>query len=155
MKQIIVVLFALFLTVVFACKKQSDEIKIQKTSTEVTDSKELTDSRESEEKTQNKESNLPTKTYRSYEASVHEGEFASVRGFVADVYFSEKAVFMNFEKKYPNHIFTAVVFKSDWHKFQNLNQYKGKYVKVKGVIKMYKGKPEIILKSPEQIEVEK
>ena len=148
MKQIIIIFFALFLFLIFACKKQSDEIKVQKTSTEVTGIK------GSENETQTKESNVPTKVYKSYEAAIHEGEFASVKGFVADVYFSEKAVFMNFEKKYPNHIFTAVIFKSDLHKFKDLNQYKGKYVKVNGVIKIYKGKPEIILKSPEQIDVE-
>lgn len=148
MKQITIIFFILFLPVFFACKKQSDEIKVQKTSPQVTDFK------DSEKETQVKENDISIKTYKSYEAATHEGEFAFVSGFVADVYFSEKAVFMNFEKKYPNHIFTAVIFKGDWHKFQNLNQYKGKYVKIKGVIKMYKGKPEIILKSPEQIEVE-
>jgi hypothetical protein len=140
-----ILLFSFFL----ACNKQSDEVTIQKTTTEVNNPK------GPEEQTQSKESNVSTKVYKTYEAAKHEGEFASVRGFVADVYFSEKAVFMNFEKKYPDHVFTAVVFKSDWSKFQNLNQYKGKYVKITGVIKIYKGKPEIILKSPEQIEIEK
>jgi DNA/RNA endonuclease YhcR with UshA esterase domain len=148
MKQLIFITFALLLALILGCKKNSDEIQVQKSTSEVTDVK------KTEEEIPENENKNPTKVYSSYEAASHEGEFASVKGFVADVYFSEKAVFMNFEKKYPSNIFTAVVFKRDLNKFQDLNQYKNKYVKVEGVIKLYKGKPEIILKSPQQIKVE-
>ncbi|MCX6741783.1 MAG: thermonuclease family protein [Candidatus Pacearchaeota archaeon] len=77
-----------------------------------------------------------------------------VEGKVIDIYqSSSNTVFINFEKPYPNSCFTAVIFKSDLGKFDSLDIYKNKVVRVKGKIKEYEGKPEMILENEDMIEV--
>lgn len=51
--------------------------------------------------------------YTDREASKHVGETITVRGVVADVFTSDKGnTFLNFGRRYPNHTFTAVVFRN-------------------------------------------
>ena len=81
-----------------------------------------------------------------------------VEGKIVDAYRSKtNTVFLNFEKAYPNHCFTSVIFSSDQYKFiQNPESYYlDKNVRIKGKIKEYQGKPEIILNDPSQIEIGK
>ncbi len=81
-----------------------------------------------------------------------------VEGKVVDAYRSRtNTVFMNFDKPYPNQCFTTVIFSSDLYKFPEGTEkyYEGKIIRVKGTIKDYNGKPEIILKDVSQIEVGK
>lgn len=90
------------------------------------------------------------------EAQNYIGEEMIVEGKLAQVYQSEKGnVFLNFEKEYPNQCFTVVIFKSDRNRFPgNLEElYLGKRLRVQGLIKEYKGKPEIILSSPSFIKI--
>ena len=92
------------------------------------------------------------------QAGNYYGKEMLVEGIVADAYRSKtNTIFLNFEKSYPNQCFTGVIFSSDQYKFvQNPEDYySGKTVRVKGEIKEYQGKPEIILKDPSQIEVGK
>jgi len=65
-----------------------------------------------------------------------------------------KVCFLNFHKNWKKY-FTAVIFSSDFDKFppHPEDRYLNCRVRVKGLIKEYKGKPEIILKSPSQIEI--
>lgn len=84
------------------------------------------------------------------------GKEKIVAGKIVDGYKSKtNTVFLNFEKPYPNQCFTAVIFSSNLINFpENLQSfYEGKIVKVKGVIKEYQGKPEIILNERSQIEI--
>jgi micrococcal nuclease len=86
------------------------------------------------------------------------GKEMVVEGKIVATYRSKtNTVFLNFEKPYPNHCFTGVIFSSDQYKFvQNPeNYYLNKTVRIKGQIKEYQGKPEIILKIPDQIEIGK
>jgi len=86
------------------------------------------------------------------------GEEKIVEGIIADGYKSEtNTVFLNFGYPYPDHCFTAVIFFSDLTNFPENPQdyYEGERVRVKGIIKEYKGKPEIILKDASQIEIGK
>ncbi len=79
---------------------------------------------------------------------------AIVEGKIVAAYRSKtNTVFLNFEKPYPNHCFTGVIFSSDGYKFvQNPEEYYlNKTVRLRGEIKEYQGKPEIILKNPSQI----
>ena len=82
-----------------------------------------------------------------------------VEGKVADTYHDLKSntVFLNFEKAYPNHCFTGVIFSSNLYKFvQNPEKYYlGKTVRIMGKVKEYQGRPEIILETPNQIEIGK
>lgn len=93
------------------------------------------------------------------QAGKYLGSELIVEGKVADTYHHLKSntVFLNFEKAYPNQCFTGVIFSSDLYKFvQNPeNYYLNKTVRIKGEIKEYQGKPEIILKNPSQIEIGK
>jgi len=92
------------------------------------------------------------------QAGNYYGNEVIVEGKIAGTYRSKtNTVFLNFEKPYPNQCFTAVIFSSDQYKFVEFPEkyYADKIVRVRGVVKEYKGKPEIILKSPEQIEIGK
>jgi len=91
------------------------------------------------------------------EAKNYIGKEVIVEGKIAEVYQSGKEnVFLNFEKPYPNQCFTVVIFSSDVSYFPEdiKGIYTGKIVRVKGIVKEYKGKPEIILKSPLNIRLE-
>jgi micrococcal nuclease len=65
-----------------------------------------------------------------------------------------KVCFLNFHKDWRRY-FTAVIFASDFEKFpaHPEDHYLNRIVRVEGLIKEYRGKPEIILKSPSQIEI--
>jgi micrococcal nuclease len=65
-----------------------------------------------------------------------------------------KVCFLNFHRDWRRY-FTAVIFASDFDKFPAHPEgyYLNRQVRVKGLIKEYRGKPEIILKSPSQIEL--
>lgn len=93
------------------------------------------------------------------EIKKHEGAFVVIKGTVVNSYMpkSGKVVFLNFSQDYRNS-FTAVIFASDFKNFKSVNvnpatYYNGKTVKVEGIIKMYRGKPEIIVTTPKQIKI--
>ena len=88
------------------------------------------------------------------DARKHYGEYATVEGTVVATYNSGKACFLNFHPNYKRY-FTAVIFASAFPRFpaNPENCYYEKKVRVSGYIKEYKGKPEIILDDPSQIEI--
>ena len=82
------------------------------------------------------------------------GFTVTVEGVVSEVSISRKGtVFINFGGRYPNHVFYGVIFNDDARQFPNVRALEGQTVAIRGRIKMYKGKPEIIVDSPRQIEV--
>ena len=84
------------------------------------------------------------------------GKEAIVEGEIADANRSKTStVFLNFEKPYPNHCFSSVIFSADQYKFvQNPEKYYlNKTVRIKGQVQEYQSKPEILLKDPSQIEI--
>lgn len=101
-------------------------------------------------------SNTGLDVVEACEAGKEIGNQIIVEGFIIDTHRSEtNTVFLNFEKVYPNHCFTAVIFDSDQFRFSSSpeDHYYRKKVRVKGIVKEYEGKPEIILKTPDQIEI--
>jgi len=79
-----------------------------------------------------------------------------IEGWVADAYRSQTdTIFLNFEEAYPNQCFVAVIFDSDQDHFvQNPEEYySNQMIRIRGEIEEYMGKPEIILKSADQIEI--
>ncbi len=88
------------------------------------------------------------------DAAKHYGEYTTVEGTIVDTHNSGKACFLNFHPDYKRY-FTAVIFASAFSQFPKNpeNYYYGKKVRVSGYIKEYKGKPEIILNDPSQIEI--
>ncbi|XOB42384.1 MAG: thermonuclease family protein [Candidatus Nealsonbacteria bacterium] len=86
------------------------------------------------------------------------GKEIIIEGKIVDTYRSKtNTVFLNFEKSYPNQCFVSVIFSSDQYKFVQSPEdyYSQKTVRIKGEIKEYEGRPEIILKNPSQIEIGK
>ncbi|SLN37657.1 nucleotide-binding protein [Ruegeria meonggei] len=88
------------------------------------------------------------------EAINHIGKRASVVGVVSQVSNSGKGTtFINFGGRYPNHIFYVVIFKKNAHKFPRVYGYKGQTLAISGKIELYRGKPQIIVSSPDQVQV--
>ena len=86
------------------------------------------------------------------EAAQNIGSYSTVEGAVSQVSKSRGGTtFINFGGRFPNHVFYGVVFKKYAHKFRNLEGLVGKSVAISGTIELYKGKPQIILFSPDQI----
>jgi hypothetical protein len=71
-----------------------------------------------------------------------------------DTYNSGKVCFLNFHTDYRNYV-SAVIFACDFPAFLNQPEhyYLGKKVQIIGFIRMYKGRPEIVVKTPAQIKV--
>jgi len=64
--------------------------------------------------------------------------------------------FINFDKPFPNHTFVAVVWSEDRSKFSPSPEQQfstGKNVCVTGSVEMYQGKPEIVVRTTDQIRV--
>ncbi len=96
---------------------------------------------------------LTGEAIQACDAPNYVGQEKIVQGKVVDVYKSSSSTtFINFEKPYPNSCFTAVIFKSDLQKFNDPEQYANKLVRVKGKIKVYQGKTEIVLENEDMIE---
>jgi hypothetical protein len=90
------------------------------------------------------------------QASEHIGETRAVCGTVMSPKFLSSSrsqpTFLNLDKPYPNQIFTVVIFSSDRPKFGAPEvKYRDKRICATGLIKLYRGKPEIIATQPSQI----
>lgn len=91
--------------------------------------------------------------YTPEQAKDHVGEEATVRGQVFGVHITQKGdAFMNIGAAHPDAPFTAVCF-GGAIPAETLQGYDGKTVVIKGKIKDYKGKVEIVLDKAEQISV--
>ena len=90
------------------------------------------------------------------QAKDHVGETASVCGVVAATRYldssEKKPTFLNFDKPYPNHSFTAVIFGTERARFGKPEEdYLHKDICVTGKIELYNGKPQVVLSAPDQI----
>ncbi|MGB7099745.1 MAG: hypothetical protein WBD95_13400 [Xanthobacteraceae bacterium] len=92
-------------------------------------------------------------TIQPTDAQAHVGQTATIEGTVSEVHFANRSetTFIDFVGNYPNNAFTAVIFKEDAAKFPSVEGLTGKTVDVTGSIDLYKGKPEIILRSADQL----
>lgn len=88
------------------------------------------------------------------EAAAHYGQTVWVRGTVVAANNTEKACFLNFHRNWKRY-FTAVIFASDFGRFPEPPEklYLNREVRIFGRVREYQGKPEIIVESPEQIEI--
>jgi len=91
------------------------------------------------------------------DAEKYVGKEKTVCGKVASATYASRTkgqpTFLNLDQPYPNQVFTVVIWGSDRHKFKNPPEafFRGKNICVKGVIKTYRGKPEVIAHDPDQI----
>ena len=80
-------------------------------------------------------------------------QYVIIEGTIVSTYNSGNVCFLNFDTNYQ--YFTAVIFASDFLGFPFIPEvfYLGKTVYIIGIIKEYKGSPEIIVKTPNQIKI--
>jgi hypothetical protein len=104
-----------------------------------------------------RESARDVPTVSPSEAANHIGEEVVVEGVISDVGFSARSdtTFLNMGGKYPNHVFTAVILRSAKPLFPEARAWEGKRVRIRGAVKEYQGKPEIVLERTEQVTVVK
>ena len=90
--------------------------------------------------------------------SAYTGQHIKVCSLVTDIYQPKgdnKPTYINFGGRYPDHTFTVVIFAKDLvnFPFSPVEKYKNKNVCVTGMAADYKGKPQIVAKFSEQIEI--
>lgn len=96
-------------------------------------------------------------TVSAAEAANHVGESAKVCGRVASAKYAtetrRKPTFLNLDRPYPDQVFTALIWESDRSSFSYPPEsLRGQRICVKGTIELYKGRAQIIVSSPSQIE---
>ena len=96
-------------------------------------------------------SNLPVITWS--EAENYYNQYIIIEGITIDTYSSGIMCFLNFRTDYQ--YCTAVIFACDIPGFADTPDiyYLGRKVQIVGIIKEYKGSPEIIIKTPDQIKI--
>lgn len=100
-----------------------------------------------------------TNTISADEAYKYVGEIKTVCGKVESTFYSYrsngKPTFLNIDKAYPNNEFMIVIWGNNRYKFKPTpeKKYLKKNICVTGRIIMYKGTAEIVVTSPNQIEI--
>jgi hypothetical protein len=94
------------------------------------------------------------------DAKNHIGERATVCGNVVSSHYATRSkgspTFLNLDAPYPKEIFTILIWGSDRPNFGDPEaKYANKKLCVTGLIKDYKGVPEVIAEQPGQIEIQK
>lgn len=87
------------------------------------------------------------------EAKNHIGEQVTIRGTVTEVKVVTKAIFLDIDGKYPNQAFSVVSFTMT--DAAALKAFRGQTIAVTGIVVLYKGRPEILLHSIDQIAIAK
>ena len=95
-------------------------------------------------------------TLSADQASAHVGESVTICGTVASADYAAHAkgqpTFLNLDKPYPHQVFTAVIWGNDRTKFGTPEkELAGKRICATGVIQLFRGVPEIILRGPQQL----
>ena len=95
-------------------------------------------------------------TITAQQAKKHIGETARVCGQVASVHLTFRTrgqpTFLNLSKPYPHQVFAAVIWGLDRGKFGDPEQrYLSRRICVTGLITVYRGQPEMVLKDPKQV----
>ena len=82
------------------------------------------------------------------------GKYMSVEGRIVRTHNSGKACFLNFHNNWARYC-SLVIFDNVFHRFPQKPEkfYLNEFVRVKGKIKKFRGRPEIVLDSPKQIEI--
>jgi DNA/RNA endonuclease YhcR with UshA esterase domain len=84
-------------------------------------------------------------------ARQHVGEEIVVRGKIAEVNLTDKLVRLNFDKPFPHHTFTAVIFAEKTNLFQQVTNLNGKLVEVQGKVTEFRGRPQMVLSKTNQL----
>ena len=92
-------------------------------------------------------------TIQPKDALAHVGQTVTVEGVVSEVHTAVRSntTFIDMGGRYPNNAFTAVIFSEDASKFPDVAALNDRIVDVTGTIRLYRGNPEIILNSADQL----
>jgi hypothetical protein len=90
--------------------------------------------------------------------STYIGQHVKICDKVADAFRPKgdnKITYLNFGGKYPDHTFSAIIFPKDQPKFpyNPVEVLKEKNICITGQITEYKGKPQMVLNDPSQVEI--
>jgi hypothetical protein len=86
------------------------------------------------------------------DAQAHVGQTVTIEGVVGNVHkIAAGLTFIDIDGRYPENAFTAVILPDDAGKFPDVASLNGKTVDITGPVRLYKGKPEIILNDAAQI----
>jgi micrococcal nuclease len=87
------------------------------------------------------------------DAENYYNQYVIIEGIIVDTFNSGRVCFLNFHTDYQ--YCTAVIFACDLPGFPDTpdTYYLGRKVQIIGIIKQYKGSPEIIVKTPDQIRI--
>ena len=100
-----------------------------------------------------------TDSISSSDAISHVGDRATVCGTVVDSRYATgskgKPTFLNFDRAYPNHLFTVVIWGSERGNFPKNPErhYLNKRVCAAGLIETFRGKAQIIARNASQLQV--
>lgn len=169
MKKLLIIFLSLILITV-GCKKSTDDITVKHKDTKndstlnynntpqtgshpdetgkINEEYQTGDNTISQKKGTEQRKEITTKEVNDYI-----NKTVTVKGYVAEVVLRPKVNYLNFDKKYPDNTFTAVIFPDDMYKFEDLMKYQNKNVKVTGRISLYKGKPQIVINSTSQLKI--
>lgn len=88
------------------------------------------------------------------DAAAFDGKMVCVEGRVLATYNSGKVIFLNFDEDYRS-TFKVVIFPEAWPLFPQPpeDMYQDQLVRVTGQVKMYQGAPEIIVETPDAIQI--
>ena len=88
------------------------------------------------------------------EAHRHQGEEIVVEGTIVRTHRAQKVMYLNFHANWKRYL-TLVIFMKDLPLFPGNPEtaYKGKKVRVRGEVKLYKDRPEMVVRSPADITV--
>ena len=92
-------------------------------------------------------------------ASKHVGQIETVCGTVAgtkyDAHVRGNPTFLDLGAAYPNQVFTVVIWGDDRGKFGAPEvTYNGKRICVTGLVRSYRGIPEIVVHDPDQVSIQ-
>jgi DNA/RNA endonuclease YhcR with UshA esterase domain len=91
-------------------------------------------------------------TVQPADAKTHVGQTITVEGAVANVHTVASGVtFIDMGGHYPDNVFTAVILPGDAGNFPNVSTLIGKTVAITGAVRLYQGKPEILLTDAGQL----
>ena len=91
-------------------------------------------------------------TIQPADAKAHVGKTVTIQAAVTEVKTGRGGVtFLDMGGSFPDNAFAAVIFASDLAKFPGAKTLKGKTVSISGEVVLYQDRPEIILKTADQL----
>jgi hypothetical protein len=97
--------------------------------------------------------NVPSSDLQPADVAAHEGQAITVSGTVSEVFTDPRSrtTFIDMGGVYPFNRFAAVIYAEDARRFPTVASLGGRSVKIAGTVRLYKGKPEIVLTAPDQL----